>query len=478
MSHHRYALPAGLLLAALAVPAPAHGALDSSAGWHGREIRAPYAGFADRPTPQFPRGWSAGAVGRGSGDARRGGSQRVRELQRRLLRRGYRPGRADGRFGARTQAAVTWFQVKHGLARTGRGDAATIARLRDRSRPVRPADAAVPAAAAVTATPPAAVANGTDMVALVLLGLVILAGLALIAAWLWHALRTGPDAPTVPDEKTAAGVPRTATIPDEKTGPPAATVPDEKTTTSVPPVSTVREEKTAASIPPAPPVPQPKSPRLSLVPRPNAHAPVLGYVAIAREGDLEISARAIGAWCDAHGWSLAKVVHDSLPARGRPGLEHALEEIRARRAAGLVLNRLQDFTDSVPALGPLLQWFVDADAFVIALDYELDTSSRPGEVAARALVEVSDWAQAQQPRRGAARGAAVADDPELAARITAMRAGGMSLQAIADALNDAGVPTLRGGSRWRPSSVQAATGYKRPPAKSRGIELPRLSGGE
>ncbi|MBA3263820.1 MAG: hypothetical protein H0T69_15355, partial [Thermoleophilaceae bacterium] len=25
-----------------------------------------------------------------------------------------------------------------------------------------------------------------------------------------------------------------------------------------------------------------------------------------------------------------------------------------------------------------------------------------------------------------------------------------------------GVPTLRGGAKWRPSSVQAATGYKRP----------------
>ena len=45
-----------------------------------------------------------------------------------------------------------------------------------------------------------------------------------------------------------------------------------------------------------------------------------------------------------------------------------------------------------------------------------------------------------------------------------MRSGGMSLQAIADALNEAGVPTLRGGARWRPSSVQAATGYKRPAA--------------
>ena len=58
--------------------------------------------------------------------------------------------------------------------------------------------------------------------------------------------------------------------------------------------------------------------------------------------------------------------------------------------------------------------------------------------------------------------ASVRDHPELSARINAMRAGGMSLQAISDALNAEGVPTLRGGTKWRPSSVQAATGYKRP----------------
>jgi hypothetical protein len=51
--------------------------------------------------------------------------------------------------------------------------------------------------------------------------------------------------------------------------------------------------------------------------------------------------------------------------------------------------------------------------------------------------------------------------PELQRRITAMRASGMTLQAIADALNDDNVPTVRGGARWRPSSVHAATGYKR-----------------
>ena len=49
----------------------------------------------------------------------------------------------------------------------------------------------------------------------------------------------------------------------------------------------------------------------------------------------------------------------------------------------------------------------------------------------------------------------------------------MTLQAIADVLNAEGVPTLRGGAMWRPSSVQRATGYRRPSSGSRGIELPK-----
>jgi hypothetical protein len=37
-----------------------------------------------------------------------------------------------------------------------------------------------------------------------------------------------------------------------------------------------------------------------------------------------------------------------------------------------------------------------------------------------------------------------------------MRQAGMSLQAIADQLNNDGVPAPRGGDRWRPSAVHAA----------------------
>ena len=42
-----------------------------------------------------------------------------------------------------------------------------------------------------------------------------------------------------------------------------------------------------------------------------------------------------------------------------------------------------------------------------------------------------------------------------------MRAEGMTLQAIADRLNEEGVPTVRGGAKWRHSSIQVAAGYRR-----------------
>jgi DNA invertase Pin-like site-specific DNA recombinase len=166
--------------------------------------------------------------------------------------------------------------------------------------------------------------------------------------------------------------------------------------------------------------------------------PVIGYV-LLEGGRLADAARSIGVWCEARGWPLAKVVHDVTGTRRRPGLEHALEELRAHRAAGLVVTRLRDLADSVTELGPLLRWFAEGDAFLIALDYELDTSSEPGEFVAGALVAISDWerdrlAGRTRPGLDAARRAA-RDDREVSARIAALREAGMSLQEIAKTLN-------------------------------------------
>jgi DNA invertase Pin-like site-specific DNA recombinase len=297
----------------------------------------------------------------------------------------------------------------------------------------RPLEALVPPAAAATSTVPTAGLTAPEPVATLLLAIVLLVGLAGIAAWIWSSL--GRPAPTTEQEPT---------------------------------------------------------PRLELLRSPGVEddtgrRPVLGYVALAwgdPAGDLESAACSIGRWCEESDWPLARVVHDapgeSGRARSRPGLAHALEEVGAGRVAGLVVARLRDLTESVAEIGPLLQWFADSEAFVIALDYRLDTASAPGRFAAWTLVEISEWERGRLTGRtrpgldAARRGAAVRDDPELSARIAAMRRDGMSLQAIADALNADGIPTLRGGSRWRPSSVQAAAGYRRPPVKPRGVELPPL----
>ena len=129
----------GIALAA-AAPAPAHkthpGATDSllipAAGWHGRAIQNPHRharAAADAPL----RGWSAGPVSFGAGYHRPGGSDRVREVQRRLRSLGYRPGPIDGLFGPLTRSSVAWFQVKHGLPVTGRATLATVRHLRART---------------------------------------------------------------------------------------------------------------------------------------------------------------------------------------------------------------------------------------------------------------------------------------------------------------------------------------------------------
>jgi DNA invertase Pin-like site-specific DNA recombinase len=66
----------------------------------------------------------------------------------------------------------------------------------------------------------------------------------------------------------------------------------------------------------------------------------------------------------------------------------------------------------------------------------------------------------------------LADRPELRSRIAAMRAAGMTLQAIADTLNTERMPTLRGGSHWRTSSVRSAAGWTRRKPRRQPTELP------
>jgi DNA invertase Pin-like site-specific DNA recombinase len=208
----------------------------------------------------------------------------------------------------------------------------------------------------------------------------------------------------------------------------------------------------------------------------------LGYASGPGRGraatrELEGQAEVIAQECEERGLELLEVVYEREPANGkalsRPGLAYALERITREEASVLVVSELSRITRSAAELGTVIEWISRSNARLVATAHALDTHRIDGRLAAELLVEVSRWEAnrlSERTRNGleAARRngrstgrPAVADHPDLKARILQMRAQGMTLQAIADKLNEEGVPTVRGGSKWRHSSVQAAVGYKR-----------------
>lgn len=224
----------------------------------------------------------------------------------------------------------------------------------------------------------------------------------------------------------------------------------------------------------------------------------LGYVSVPADANgsaaAEVSAQtaAIKRACAERGLELVRVVRDTESAAGsdleRPALRHVLEQIAAGEASCMVVGGLERLGGSASAVGTLVSWFEADGRRLVAADLELDTETRMGQLAARALAaagQLESRKLAERTRRGLAAARAkgavagrpsVADRPDLRERIALMRVQGKTLQAIADELNAEAVPTLRGGTHWRPSSVQAAAGYKRP-GRARGVEdLPGSNG--
>jgi len=227
-----------------------------------------------------------------------------------------------------------------------------------------------------------------------------------------------------------------------------------------------------------PPTPKPANGRRS-APTVRTGRRVIGYLTVPAElatHASSASSEAIKAACARAGWNLTEVVSDRENGRllDRPGLRYALERIAGDKANGLVISELQRLSRSIVDLGTLMAWFRDSQATLIALDLRIDTSTREGYHVASTLIALSDWEReriASRTRNGLAEvralgqptgRPAVSDRPELLERICAMREANMSLRAIADRLNAEQIPTLRGGKEWRPSSIQAALGYRRP----------------
>jgi DNA invertase Pin-like site-specific DNA recombinase len=208
---------------------------------------------------------------------------------------------------------------------------------------------------------------------------------------------------------------------------------------------------------------------------PNGQVSALGYVSsrgVVRLEDPELThqAETIEELCARRGWELLELVPEvEPPARrgaGRPSLSYAIERLRRGDAHCLVVAELKRLCRSIAELGGILDALEQAGARLVSLDPPIDTGTRFGRAAVNVLTSVSTWERDRRVQMTSAARAKVVVPltirPELKRRIVRMRSAGMTLQAIANELNEEQVPTVRGGRRWRPSSVQAALGYKRP----------------
>lgn len=198
---------------------------------------------------------------------------------------------------------------------------------------------------------------------------------------------------------------------------------------------------------------------------------------------------AVRAACERNGWDLVEFIADegeSGKDLRRPGFSKALDMIADGEASGLVAFKLDRITRSVLDFATLLPWFDEAGATLVALDLGIDTSTPGGRLVANVFASVAEWEReviAARTKDGlaalrakglAVSRPAVADLPELSKRIAALRESGLTFRAVAEKLNEEGVPTLRGGTTWRVSSVQAACGYQRPRPPRKASDLPAI----
>ena len=360
-----------VLALALVIPSSAAAAEPpATAGWHGRAIERPerQREVSLEAPASFPAGWSAGAVHLGTGLHNPGGSERVREVQKRLWQLGYRPGPVDGIFGPRTLAAAQWFQIKHGFRPTGVVDVAMLALLRERTgataeaaptaEPVR-GDSPAARSAAPQPQPAAQTAGGRQKPAgdggsafarrgLVALALLLLAVPAALALTSLRRRRTPKPRRPAADREVAAR--------------------------------------------PAPQAPGAPS--------------AIGYIrSTSDRAELARHAGAIKRACASRSWKLAELVRDDQQkgAGGtfeRPGLAAAMERLSGHGPSRLVVSKLTHLSRSAADLTDLFEWFGEHEVAVIATDVGLDTTTPEGQRAANLILAAYARRQAKTRANG------------------------------------------------------------------------------
>ncbi len=153
----------------------------------------------------------------------------------------------------------------------------------------------------------------------------------------------------------------------------------------------------------------------------------------------------------------------------RPGIQAALERLMRGEANGLVVAKLDRLSRSMLDFTALMADAQKQGWALVALDCPVDTTTPAGEAMASVLSVFSQFerrligqrtkeALAVKRAEGVRLGRPRQTPDAIVERIIAERQGKATLRAIADGLNRDNVPTVRGGTRWWPTTVRAVLG--------------------
>ena len=203
---------------------------------------------------------------------------------------------------------------------------------------------------------------------------------------------------------------------------------------------------------------------------------VVAYIRVSTEEQadsglgLEAQRTAIAAECERRGWELGETFEDAgvsgKTLAGRPALERALGAVQSGQAGALVVAKLDRLSRSLLDFAALMEQARRQGWALVALDLGVDTTTPAGEMMANVMATFAQFerrligqrtkdALAVKRGQGVRLGRPRLVEQAVVDRIVGERAGGSSLRAIAEGLNQCGVPTAQGGARWHASTVKA-----------------------
>lgn len=178
---------------------------------------------------------------------------------------------------------------------------------------------------------------------------------------------------------------------------------------------------------------------------------------------------AIEAEAELRGWEIADWVEETVSGSGRkarPKLEQALAELAAGKAEAIVVSKLDRLSRSMLDFAKLMADAKKQGWRVIALNVNVDTSTPAGKMLVNNVMSAAEFeremigertrdALAVKRAEGVKLGRPRQLPDDVVAKIKRWRKDGATLQAIADRLNEQGVPTAHSGKPWGTSSVDA-----------------------